>query len=682
MTPNQIRRWLQDNLHRMDLPVQFLGDEPNARGKDFDAAALRWCLCASWPYEAAAGNSSIPAVYKVINDADPAWLGDRFYLPATRRDLRLLERDRVGCFGIETKHPLADFDVIGTSIAYPVLAMSWVKLLTVSGIPLRWRERDPQAGQWPMVIVGGLGWGAPETLAPVVDCWWLGEVEDEPDNPGISAVCQRIVAFKQTGRWVADRVGGYQELAREFRFLYFPRFVDVHYDYEDRTHVGVGPGASKQVVGYTSNLEGMRLPFVRRYVKNLDNAAVLDDPPLLYADPAMGSGDLEVARGCPAWCSFCALCLSGDTRFITRDGVRRLDDCVGRNVEIWNSNGWQKAEVQQFGEDVLDEITFAPAFWDHRRGWVKTRAGRTAVTFTHRATALHRWPLAAGGETHHLRVGDVVRAESAREGDSTEFDAGWIHGYVFGDGCLENSRIGSRSNCYAALLWGEKDRRHHERFARLACTAKRGGTHRGHADCGRDVCVLSMADDGRRVRVRMNSQTRLKEYPQAKSAEYVRGFIEGWADADGVERSRTGSRIRLTTQREDAESWIRDNAAFGSWLLTGHYVRDKLETNFGRRKHKLHEFNLSRVAAWKVVSIKKEVIKGGVYCAMVAGDGFFTLASGILTGNTYRQLRKSHTGNGRWTRSSTMPGRCRTTPARCGWHRSAPTFPCTPNAAS
>jgi radical SAM superfamily enzyme YgiQ (UPF0313 family) len=306
-TPAQISRFLDDNMHRFDLPTQYLGDEPNAVGKPWQAAAVRWCLVASWPYEHAAGNSSIPTVYKAINRGRDDFLADRFYLPATPRDLRLLERARIPIFGIETKHPLSDFDVVGTSIAYPVLTMSFTKMLSVAGIPLRWRDRRADAGNHPMIIAGGLGYGAPEILAPVVDCWWLGEVEDEPGNPGIAAVCARIADFKTTGAWQQDRESCYATLAREFNFLYFPRYVDVHYGYEDRSHVGVGPHPSKQVIGYSATLPGMRMPFTRRIVKNLDSIAPLDDPPLLYVDPAMGSGDLEVGRGCPAWCTFCAL---------------------------------------------------------------------------------------------------------------------------------------------------------------------------------------------------------------------------------------------------------------------------------------------------------------------------------------------------------------------------------------
>ncbi len=283
----------------------MLGTEPNAERRPWDSAAARWCMVASWVYEAAAGNQSIPAVYKAIHDHRPDFLCDRFYLPATPGDMRLMEKSHIPVFGIETKHPITDFDVVATSISYPVLSMSFLKMLTMSGITPRWHDRDANAT--PMIMVGGLSYGAPEVLSPVVDCWFLGECEDEPGNPGIGAVTARIAAFKRLGRWSTDRVACYADLAREFNFLYFPRFVKVHYQNEDRTHVGVGPRMSKQVSGYTSLLDGMRLPFRKRHVADLDAIKPLDNPPLLYADPAMGSGDLEVARSCPAWCGFCSL---------------------------------------------------------------------------------------------------------------------------------------------------------------------------------------------------------------------------------------------------------------------------------------------------------------------------------------------------------------------------------------
>jgi len=301
-SPESIARWLDLNLYKFDGPSQFLGTEPNAARRLWDAAQVRWLLAASWDYSQAAGNMAIPAVYDAIHKAGVYTLADRFYLPATPRDMDLLERGQVPAFGIESRHQLRDFDVVGTSISYTVLFMNFCKLLSVSGVPLRWSDRQERPGDYPMVLVGGQAYCAPEFMAPVVDAVWLGEAEDEEGNPGISAVCERIAQFKRDGAWSGDRESCYLALAREFSFLYFPRYTGVAYHYEDR---GL-PELTKMVSGYLP-LHGVPGRFKARRVANLDKADLMTSAPLLFADPGMGSGDVEVARGCPAWCSFCRL---------------------------------------------------------------------------------------------------------------------------------------------------------------------------------------------------------------------------------------------------------------------------------------------------------------------------------------------------------------------------------------
>lgn len=263
-----------------------------------------------------AGNGSIPSVYKTINIAREDSLCDRFYLPATPRDMRLLEKNGIPVFGIESKRALTEFDLVGTSISYPVLTMSFVKMLKMSGIPVRWKDRD---ASHPFVIFGGQAYAAPEVLAPVVDAVFLGEVEDEPGNPGLGVVLDRIVEFKASGQWTQDRVGCYAALAREFSFLYFPRFVEVEYGYQDR---GM-EHPSKQVIGHRSTLEGMEMPFRRHYVKELDSIPPLDDPPLLYVDAQNASGDAEVGRGSIA---------SGGSVLIEGQGIRRFSSWRGDDL--------------------------------------------------------------------------------------------------------------------------------------------------------------------------------------------------------------------------------------------------------------------------------------------------------------------------------------------------------------
>jgi radical SAM superfamily enzyme YgiQ (UPF0313 family) len=296
-------------LHRADAPYQWLGDEPGSFRKPWDEAEVRMCLFACWPYEQTAGNQAIPLVYRIVNEA-PWALCDRSYFPATPRDLSLLE-GKVPIFGIESKHGLLDFDVVGTSISYPVLVVNFVKQLQMSGIePREWVRRERSA-EYPMVIVGGQAYGGPEVLAGIADVVFCGEAEDEPGNPGLVAVLEAIRDFKRAGLWESDRDECYRLLAREFSFLYFPRFWEVRYGYEDRPSVehvlGRDAAPSKQVTAIIPTLEGMPAPVVKRFVADLDAAQPLDEPPLLYHNTGLGAGDLEVGRGCPAWCSFCAL---------------------------------------------------------------------------------------------------------------------------------------------------------------------------------------------------------------------------------------------------------------------------------------------------------------------------------------------------------------------------------------
>lgn len=339
-SPEFIQSWLDRSLYKFDGPSQYLGKEPGTAQKDWSKSSVRTLITASWPYEQASGNMAIPAVYRNINSGREDFLCDRFYLPMTPRDLKLLDKGGVPLFGIESKHQAKDFDIVGTSISYTVLFMNFCRLLTLGGIPLRSRDRESHAGEWPMVIVGGQAFCAPGFMEPVVDCVWLGEVEDEEGNGGISEVLSQIAEYKKDRTWETNRLGCYDSLARKFSYLYFPKTVKVTYHYMDR---GL-PKPSKQVSGYSTTTAGLRLPLKARKVKDLNKVQLLTEAPLLFADPTMGAGDLEVSRGCPAWCSFCRL--SWVTKPYRQESVSRS---IERAAE-WRKN-MGSAELSPFGPD-------------------------------------------------------------------------------------------------------------------------------------------------------------------------------------------------------------------------------------------------------------------------------------------------------------------------------------------
>ena len=618
-SPAQIQQFLDENLWRFDLGVQYLGDEPNAALRDWDSSTVRMLMVASWDYSQSAGNSSIPSVYCAVHRASEQYLCDRFYLPATPRDMRMLEKNGIPVFGIESKHALTDFDVVATSISYPVLTMSFVKMLNMSGIPVRWKDRTADD---PFVLVGGQAYAAPEVLAPVVDAFYLGEVEDEPGNPGLGRVLERIEQYKAEGRWQSDRIGCYEDMAREFSYLYFPRFVEVRYGYQDRNL----EQPSKQVVGYVSLLDGMRMPFERHYVKVLDSVPPLDSPPLLYNDAGNAAGDAEVARGCPAWCTFP---LAGWERIVTSDGVRTVQDCVQQTVEVWSARGWFSGVVQDHGVQQTQEITFVPGVVRSKTGRGKCSASRPSYSVTVTATPEHGWQLRGGSVTHSLQVGDVVPmdAVAAHDVNSVDYRDGMIHGLMFADGSKEPPphRTG-----YRLRLHGKKAQ--HVRFFEKA---QREGSERF------EVVSIKYPDHGDPVLWIKSPVTLLKQYPLEGSPDYFAGFLDGWMAGDATPRwnNRGGERVItsyvLASQDEDSQDWLERFSALAGWVLIGRYEWKSRETNFGTRSGALVGYTLVRPSdnrGWVVQDIAPAGSQR-VFCLEVPEVHRFTLASGITTAN-------------------------------------------------
>jgi hypothetical protein len=87
-------------------------------------------------------------------------------------------------------------------------------------------------------------------------------------------------------------------------------------------------------------------------------------------------------------------CLSADTRFVTRDGVKSFNDFTDGDTTyvLTHKGNWKKATVRNYGVDELYDITII-------------RGRHSHVT---RATSNHRWILKDGTETTSLKVGDKL----------------------------------------------------------------------------------------------------------------------------------------------------------------------------------------------------------------------------------------------------------------------------------
>lgn len=295
-------------------------------------------------------------------------------------------------------------------------------------------------------------------------------------------------------------------------------------------------------------------------------------------------------------------CFRGDTRFITTQGVRTLEESVGEAVTVWTATGWSEGDVRSFGSQRVQRITFAPF-----------RHGKSNFRNVEVATPDHRWVLRDGSLTTQLKAGDVVPAEAPEAwGTSSE---GFRHGFVFGDGS-QNYRYQNGDFSFMARMCGDKGK-HAHLFDRV----------HEQPNCDGDLVGYC------------RTSVNLKAVPDSQDNVYLHDFILGWAAADGT-RAEDGKReesvFEISMQDATAARWLELNAPLAGFIVRGHSVHAVMETNYGKRSAPLHKVRLvdaRKQQYWTVMAIEPLDEPEEVYCAVVPGAGQFTLASGILTSN-------------------------------------------------
>src|SRR5207237_5179721 len=96
-------------------PVQYVGGELNATVKDWDAAAVRWCLMYPDAYEVGLPNQGVMILYEVLNEQSDV-LAERTY--SVWPDLEALMREHdVPQFTVDSHRPVGAFDVLGMSFS-------------------------------------------------------------------------------------------------------------------------------------------------------------------------------------------------------------------------------------------------------------------------------------------------------------------------------------------------------------------------------------------------------------------------------------------------------------------------------------------------------------------------------------------------------------------------------------
>jgi len=240
----------------------------------------RHSVCLIYPntYHVGMSNLGLQTVYRCLNSEDDI-VCERAFLPDPE-DLPDYRDSHSPLFSLESQKPLADFDVLAFSISFENDFLNILDIFDLARVPPESRLRGAND---PLVIAGGVAvFLNPEPLSDFFDLFILGEAEE--------VLKEFLDVFRQRFSTREDLLRGWAGVEG----VYVPRFYHVTYAGDGKIEtMEPEPGLPHQVK--------------RRWVKEIDRfptRSVLFTPETEFKEMAL----VEVNRGCPRGCRFCAAC--------------------------------------------------------------------------------------------------------------------------------------------------------------------------------------------------------------------------------------------------------------------------------------------------------------------------------------------------------------------------------------
>jgi radical SAM family uncharacterized protein/radical SAM-linked protein len=265
-------------LGHVKKPSRYIGSEFNAIKKNWQRVAVKVALVFPDLYEIGMSHHGLQILYHIIN-ANDELLAERVYAPD--KDLEALLREKGWpIFSMESRAPLADFDMVGITLPYELCYTNILTILDLGRIPFLAKERH---ASHPFIIGGGSGSFNPEPVADFFDAILLGDGEE--------AILEITETIRQAKDEQQDRQETLSRLA-EIAGLYVPSLFESQFGKDGRL---------LQIKPLKQGYERVK----RRILPDLET---VDGPypplaPLVrIVHDRLG---VEVARGCTRGCRFC-----------------------------------------------------------------------------------------------------------------------------------------------------------------------------------------------------------------------------------------------------------------------------------------------------------------------------------------------------------------------------------------
>lgn len=225
-------------------------------------------------YSVGMSNLGFQGIYGLLNSMNDV-VCERVFLPDAE-DIIEYEKTGTEFFSLESKRSLSRFDIIAFSVSFENDYPNILKILKMSGIPIRSSARKDQ---YPLVIMGGVcAFYNPEPLAEFIDICFIGEAEEMlPEFFSVFRDCStRDLLFNN---------------ALKIEGIYIPKNYSVSY-------------AGSGIISERKTRDGSPEVIRKRTFKDISGSLIrssITSPDIEFSDMCL----IEAMRGCIWSCRFC-----------------------------------------------------------------------------------------------------------------------------------------------------------------------------------------------------------------------------------------------------------------------------------------------------------------------------------------------------------------------------------------
>ena len=305
-------------------PGRYIGNELGALKKDHQGK-LKVALAFPDVYEIGMSYLGLAILYHIINKQADC-VAERVFAPWVDAE-EVMRKEGIPLFSLETHTPIKEFDVIGFSLTYELNYATVLNILDLAGIPIYSSQRNEG---YPLIIAGGPSAMNPEPMADFFDVFALGDAEE---------MIEEILDIIQQEK--KDKTNKRELLLKLSRIpgVYVPQFYEVKYDGENKF---------EKIVSKSSDVpEKIKV----RTAPQLKNAYYPDKPIVPFLETTHDRLTIEIMRGCPKKCRFCAatICYHPKRERAVEEIVKQADSGIA-------NSGWDAISLLSLSTTDYSEL--------------------------------------------------------------------------------------------------------------------------------------------------------------------------------------------------------------------------------------------------------------------------------------------------------------------------------------